>query len=216
VLDINTLYNNYADNAGYYDLCLMIYQVADHRDPAQIRQTWLQLFQSVHDKTEKDQSCQPFEAITNEVRSLGSKLRVSETTFPIPVLLPTLEKYSFDHQRNIAPAHWVVDVFLSLDVPYEKLFDILENMFFAGEAPFVGSNRRVIASDLLYVVGKWFHESTRAGTVVFGSEAAARRIVESLQTMLSQTTVGAHRGAADEETLAIAREVVSRVAGMIG
>ena len=170
ILDINTLFNNYADNAGYYDLCLLIYQVADHRDPAQIKQTWQQLLQMTHDRTAEAEVIEPFEAIAEEVRSLGSKLRVSETTFPVQNLLPILEKYSFEQQRNVAPAHWVVDVFLTLEITYERLFEVLEMMFFSGDPPFVGSNRKYIASDMVYVAGKWFHDSTRAGTVIFGSE----------------------------------------------
>ncbi|EXJ58014.1 hypothetical protein A1O7_05437 [Cladophialophora yegresii CBS 114405] len=212
ILDITTLYNNYADNAGYYDLCLLIYQTADHRDPAQIKQTWQQLLQSVHDKTEQDQTCLPFEAIAEEVRSLGSKLRVSETTFPVHTLLPILEKYSFEHQRNVAPPHWVVDIFLSLEVPCERLFEVLEMRFFSGEAPFVGSSRKYIASDLAYVVGKWFHESTRAGTVLFGSEASASRVQETMEAMLQQ----GHAAGLDEETTRLAREVVQRFAQFLG
>ncbi len=212
ILDINTLYNNYADNAGYYDLCLLIYQVADHRDPAQIKQTWQQLLQSIHDKMDYNQSCEPFEAIAEEVRSLGSKLRVSETTFPVQTLLPILEKYSFEHQRNIAPEHWVVDVFLSLEIPFERLFEVLEMMFFSGDAPFVGSNRKYIASDLVYIVGKWFHESTRAGTVIFGSESSAARVSETMQALLQQ----GRAAGLDEETTRVAREVVERVGQFLG
>jgi nuclear pore complex protein Nup155 len=212
ILDINTLYNNYADNAGYYDLCLLIYQVADHRDPAQIKQTWQQLLQSVHDKIEADQSCQPFEAIAEEVRSLGSKLRISESTFPVQTLLPILEKYSFEHQRNIASPNWVVDIFLSLEIPYERLFEVLELMFFSGDPPFVGSNRKYIANELVYVVGKWFHESTRAGTVIFGSESSAARVLETLQAMLQQ----GRAAGLDEETTRVAREVVERVGQLLG
>ncbi|KAJ9609842.1 hypothetical protein H2200_006171 [Cladophialophora chaetospira] len=212
ILDINTLFNNYADNAGYYDLCLLIYQVADHRDPAQIKQTWQQLLQSVHDKIDDGSPCEPFEAIAEDVRSLGTKLRVSETTFPVQTLLPILEKYSFEHQRRIAPPHWVVDIFISLEIPYERLFEVLEMMFFSGDTPFVGSNRKYIASDLAYVVSKWFHESTRAGTIIFGSESSAARVSETMQALLQQ----GRAAGLDEETTRVAREVVQRIGQFLG
>ncbi|KIW80995.1 hypothetical protein Z517_04018 [Fonsecaea pedrosoi CBS 271.37] len=212
ILDINTLFNNYADNAGYYDLCLLIYQVADHRDPAQIKQTWQQLLQSVHDKVQEEGQIQPFEAIADEVRSLGSKMRVAETTFPVQTLLPILEKYSFEHQRNVAPPHWVVDIFLSLEIPCERLFEILEMMFFSGDPPFVGSNRKYIASELVYVVGRWFHDSTRAGSVIFGSEVAATKVQETMHALLQQ----GRAAGLDEETTRVAREVVERVGRLLG
>lgn len=207
ILDINTLFNNYADNAGYYDICLLIYQVADHRDPSQIKQTWQQFLQLVHDRTVDSKEVQPFEAIAEEVRGLGSKLRVSETTFPVPTLLPILEKYSYEHQRAVAPPHWVVDIFLDLEVAYEQLFEVLETMFFSGDSPFVGSNRKYIASEMAYVVGKWYHDSMRAGTVVFGSEAGAARVEETMQALLQQGS----KAGLDEETVQICRSVIQGV-----
>ncbi|EXJ81072.1 hypothetical protein A1O3_07360 [Capronia epimyces CBS 606.96] len=212
ILDINTLFNNYADNAGYYDLCLMIYQVADHRDASQIKQTWQQLLQSVHDKTTEDDQIQPFEAISEEVRSLGSKLRASETTFPVHILLPILEKYSFEHQRTVAPAHWVVDIFVDLEIPHERLFEVLETIFFSGDAPFIGSSRKYIASELVYVVGKWFHDSMRAGTVIFGSEAGAARVEETIQTILQQSK----SAGLDDETTQVCRAIVEKIAQLLG
>lgn len=212
ILDINTLFNNYADNAGYYDLCLMIYQVADHRDGSQIKQTWQQLLQSVHDKTVEENQIQPFEAIAEEVRSLGSKLRTSETTFPVHVLLPILEKYSFEHQRTVAPAHWVVDIFLELEIPCERLFEVLETMFFSGDAPFIGTNRKYIASELVYVVGKWFHDSMRAGTIIFGSEAGAARVEETVQALLQQSKPAG----LDDDTVQVSRAVVEKIGQLLG
>jgi nuclear pore complex protein Nup155 len=211
ILDINTLFNNYADNAGYYDLCLLIYQLADHRDASQIKQTWQQLLQSVHDKTTEDGQIQPFEAIAEQVRSLGSKLRVSETTFPVHTLLPILERYSFEHQRTVSPPHWVVDIFLDLEISYERLFEVLETMFVSGDAPFLGSNRKYLGSELAYVVSKWFHDSMRAGTPIFGSQAGAMHVNETMEVLLQQ---GKAAGL-DDETMSLCRSVVERI-GLLG
>ncbi|KAJ9629260.1 hypothetical protein H2204_008900 [Knufia peltigerae] len=212
ILDITSLFNDFADNAGYYDICLLIYQAADHRDASQIKQTWQQLFQVVHDKTVAKGEIQPFEAMAETVRSLGSKLRVSETTFPVDTLLLILEKYSFEQQRNVAPPHWVVDIFLDLEVAHERLFEVLETVFFTGDPPFMGTNRRYIASDLVYVVGKWFHDSMRVGSIIFGSEAGAARVAETLQVVLQQ---GKSAGL-DDETIQICRAVIEQVGQVLG
>ncbi len=185
ILDISTLYNKYANAAAYYDICLLIYQAADHRDPASIKQTWQQLFQQQHDDNAgTTDGPQPFEAIAHSVRSLGAKLRLSETTFPLQMLIPILETYSFEHQRNIAPDHWVVDIFISLGVSNEQIFDVLETMFYTGDGAFVGVNRRVIASEVLYVVGRWASESTKAGGLLFGSEGGAGRVDELMALLM--------------------------------
>ena len=94
-------------------------------------------------------------------------MRLSESTFPISFLLYVLEKYSFEHQRNVGPATWVIDVFLSLQVPYERLFSVLEAMFYNNEAPFNGNNRRIIGNEIVYVTQQWFQETARAGSVLF-------------------------------------------------
>ncbi|SLM38948.1 hypothetical protein LPUS_09355, partial [Lasallia pustulata] len=104
-----------------------------------IKQTWQQYFQLLHDTTVEAGQPLPFEAISDGMRSLGSRLKVSETIFPVHTLLPILLRYSHDHQRNVAPAHWVVDIFLSLSILYERLFDVLEAMFYAQEPPFIAS-----------------------------------------------------------------------------
>lgn len=212
ILTVTELFNDYADNAGYYDICLQIYQVADHRDAAQIKQTWQQLFQSIHDKTNEAGEPQPFEAIAEEVRSVGVRLRMSEATFPVQTLLPILERYSFENQRNVAPPHWVVEIFLDLEVSCERLFDVLESMFYLNETPFMGTNRKYIATDLVYVSGRWFHDTMRAGGIIFGGEAQAIRVDEVMQVMLQ----GARDAELDDETLQVCRAIRERIANVIG
>lgn len=205
---IKNLFNNYADNASYYDICILIYQVADFRDAAQIKGTWQQQIELVHHQTISDGKCQPYEAVGVMVQSLGSKLRLSETAFPIDALLPMLMVYWHASQRDITGPRWVTDIFLELEVPYERIFEVLENMLFSTtEPPFIGSNRKYIASEIAYVVTKWYHESERAGTFVFGSEAGAARVKEALDALL-------HEGRAaglDEETTSTCRAVIARL-----
>lgn len=105
---------------------------------------------------------------------------MSEIVFPIPILLPMLERYALEHQRGVGPPTWVVDLFLDLGVTHETIFSVLENMLYTDEAPFHGANRRYIARDLLYLIERWFHESVRMGGVVFGSDAVAARVSETL------------------------------------
>lgn len=158
--------------------------MADHRDVSQIRSTWQQLLQAAHDETVARDNAQPYEVIAEKIRALGSRLRYSESTFPIPVLLPMLEKYAFEYQRGVGPARWVIDLFLDLQVGCEKLFDVLESMWYANEAPFYGRNRGVLASDVIVVVEQWFHDTIKGGGTIFDSEAGAVRVDQMLQVLL--------------------------------
>ncbi|PTU17893.1 hypothetical protein P175DRAFT_0445042 [Aspergillus ochraceoroseus IBT 24754] len=203
ILDITTIFNKYADPASYYDICLQIFFVADHRNPADIRATWQHLLQDLHDEIVARGSPQPYEAVIEKVRSLGSRLRMSETIFPVPTLLPMLERYALEHQRGVGPPTWVIDVFLDLGVAHETIYSVLESMYYTDEAPFHGSNRKLIAKDLLYLIQHWFHDTVRLGGIVFGSDVVAERISEML-VLLQQ-------GGITSEQMQVAHELRARI-----
>ncbi|KAJ5641781.1 hypothetical protein N7490_005781 [Penicillium lividum] len=180
VMDISTLFNQYADSASYYDICLQIFFLADYRNAADIKATWHHLVHDLHAVTVERGSPQPYEAVIEKVRSLGSRLRMSETVFPVRELVPLLERYSLEHQRHVGPDHWIVDLFLDLGVAHESIYGVLEAMYYTDEAPFQGTYRRFIATDLLYLLEGWFHETMRLGGMVFGSDVVAERVSETL------------------------------------
>lgn len=128
---------------------------------------------------------------------------MSETVFPIPILVPMLERYAFENQRGVGPPTWVVDLFLDLGIPHESLFTVLESMFYTDEAPFHGSNRKYIAKDLLYLIDYWFHATVRLGGVVFGSDVVAERISETL-LLLQQSAI-------TPELMEVAQELRTRI-----
>lgn len=146
--------------------------------------------------------------MVDKVRSLGSRLRMSETVFPVRELLPMLERYALEQQRHIGPSTWVVDLFVDLGVAHESLYAVLEAMYYTDEAPFHGSNRRYIAHDLLYLVDGWFHETVRLGGMVFGSDVVAERVSETL-LLLQQG------GGITTEQMETAHELRSRIADIL-
>jgi nuclear pore complex protein Nup155 len=183
------LFNKYADPGSYYDICLQIFYLADYRNSADIKTTWQHLLQDIHDDTVQRGQALPYETVIEKIRSLGSRLRMSEIIFPIPVLLPMLERYALEFQRGVGPSTWVVDLFLDLEVTHEALYSVLEAMFYNDEAPFQGSNKRFIASDLLYLIQRWYSDTIRLGGTVFGNDAMAARISEML-LLLQQSGIG--------------------------
>jgi nuclear pore complex protein Nup155 len=198
--DNTQMFNQYADVASYYDICLQIFYIADYRNPADVRATWQHLLQTLHDEAVARGSAgpQPYEAVIDKLRSLGARLRMSDAVFPIPILLPMLERYALEHQRNVGPPTWVIDTFFDLGVPHETIYSVLESMYYIDEAPFHGSNRKIIARDLLYTIEHWFHDTVRLGGVVFGSDLIAERVEEML-TLLQQGGISAEQMAAAHE-----------------
>ena len=178
------LYNDYADQASYYDTCLLIYHAADYRNPADIRSTWQNMLQTVHDATANDDQIQPYEAVIQKVQELGRRLNTSETTFPISTLVPMLERYAYEYQRNAGTASWVVAMFLDLNVSHDTLLYSLESMYYADEAPFKGRAKRVLVVDLLYVIRDWFAKTTSMGARnAFGGEEQAFSVSSILREL---------------------------------
>ncbi|KAL4803154.1 Non-repetitive/WGA-negative nucleoporin C-terminal-domain-containing protein [Aspergillus unguis] len=207
ILDVTQMFNSYADSASYYDICLQIFFVADYRNPADIRSTWQHVLQDLHDQTLARGSPQPYEAVIEKIRSLGARVRMSESIFPIPVLLPMLERYALEHQRNVGPPTWVIDTFFDLGVPHETIYSVLEGMYYTDEAPFHGNNRRIIARDLLYTIEHWFHDTVRLGGMVFGSDVIAERVLEML-VLLQQ-------GGISQDQMAVAMELRARIQNIL-
>ena len=154
--------------------------LADHRNLTDIKAMWQSLLQEEHEETLQKGQPQPYEAVAEKFRTLGGRLRMSETTFPIQLLLPLLERYVIEHQRGVGPETWVIDLFLDLQVAHESLYSVLESLFYNDEPPFHGPNRRYIGRDLLYLIQRWFYDTVRLGGAVFGSDALAARVSEML------------------------------------
>jgi nuclear pore complex protein Nup155 len=207
ILTLTELYNGYADEASYYDICLLIYQAADHRNPIDVRNTWRNHLESTHSDTLKKGFPLPYEAIASTVRTLGARLELSESTFPITELLPLLERYAFEFQQDVGPKTWVIDTFLDLKVPCETLFSVLEGMYYVDEAPFQGNNKRFIAEDMIYVARRWYEDTCRSGHVL-GGDAVANEVLGSLETVMSNGIIGG-------EVLERAREVKLAIEGAL-
>lgn len=208
ILTIDQLYNDYADQAGYHDLCILIYQVADHRNPADIRASWQELINQTSREAVVMNDSQPWEAVGDKVRNLGRRLQGADATFPVQALLPMLERYSIDPAAQGAPKTWAVDIFLNVDIPHETLLPVLEQIYYGNEHPFVGTQRRIIAAHMVYVVQSWLEGSTRRGErVPFGSEENASLCVDLLRGLLAarDALIGGDRQEAEQLQSSIQR-----------
>lgn len=204
ILDVDTLYNNFIDPAGYYDIALQVFVCADYRSKNDIVSTWQNLVSREHTAAQADQNVQPWERVAETVRSLGRKLSRSEWVFgpseyppssvcpssksstdisKLGFLLPLLLRYSIEHQRGVGTLHWVLSIFLDLEVPRESLFRILELQYYSDEAPFHGRNRRYIATEIVYLVDTWLNETRRAPGGVCGGTENATEVAEVLRVI---------------------------------
>ncbi|KAI4194602.1 MAG: hypothetical protein LQ346_003637 [Caloplaca aetnensis] len=185
ILPLSVLFNTYCEPALYFDLCILIYEAAEHRVPSDIKATWQNLLERTHQRAvDKGHGSQPYEMIAEEVRSLGNKLGLSPTMFPVGELLPMLKRYAHHFQPERGSETWVLDIFIDLQVPFESIYATLENMFYNDEPPFQGRNRRLIGNDLVYIAKLWFQDSIRGSGSPFGGEDNAAAVSQLLHLVM--------------------------------
>ncbi|KAI2622300.1 nucleoporin-domain-containing protein [Hypoxylon sp. NC1633] len=179
---LSELFNGYADQAGYYDLCLLIYHVADFRNSITIVQTWKNLIQQTHEKVMEEQSAyetrrerraqdgdqpaQPYEVVVGKVIDICHRSSNDSFIFPVPTLLHDICQYAFEsaQDRRIgADINWPVIVFLNLGVSHDLVLRVLEHLFEAQEVPFRGAGRVRLVEWITFVVSEWVRDIRRNG-----------------------------------------------------
>ncbi|KAL2267233.1 hypothetical protein VTJ83DRAFT_4510 [Remersonia thermophila] len=200
---VTELYNEYADQAGYFDLCLLIYHAADYHNPRVIMDTWQRLIEQTHFATEQRQAewqqnlsrrrggsldehrsaedsspPLPYEAVSQQVQLVAHRTSLDSLVFPVDALLPEVCRYAVNHGQDAsigADPCWPVLLFLNLGVPHALVVQVLENVLDAQEAPFTGRRRKVVAQWIFAAVEDWVREVERraAGAGVLGGGAAA-------------------------------------------
>ncbi|KAF2271472.1 non-repetitive nucleoporin-like protein [Westerdykella ornata] len=199
---LSDLYNNYADQAGYYDICLLIYHAADYRDLPAIRSTWTNLIEQTHEKGRTADVQGPWELVGAEVESIGRRVALNENVFPVNVLLQILLQYDLEcythdpngGNRNSALTYcpaltWPIDVFIRVGAPFEIMVATLEALWYAQEAPFTGRNRKSLIKWIIYTVEEWSHVSNRQG-LLFGGEENAIGLADCLRVVLGSNELG--------------------------
>jgi nuclear pore complex protein Nup155 len=180
------LFNQYADQASYHDICLSIYEAANHRNPADINATWQALLDFTHSKVADagaNAGQQPYEAVITMVRAMHQRLGSSELCFSPQFLIPLFERYAIEHQNGVGPEFWLPDLFMEVDFAYETIVQVLQSMWYSNIAPFTGRRKQVLAAHLLYVLEQWFLDCERNNNRLFGSEENAQDISQLLEAL---------------------------------
>lgn len=115
---------------------------------------------------------------------MALRLNLSESTFPVPDVLPLLKRYQIERMRERNGAagteDWVVDIFLNTGVPVDTVYAVLHGILNEEGEIWSGPNRKYVASDMLHVAHQWFDDVRRSGLSGFGGEQGAEMMVQSL------------------------------------
>jgi nuclear pore complex protein Nup155 len=216
------LYHDYADQAGYYDICLLIYHAADYRNVPDIRHTWSNLIEQIHRKAVADHQTSPWEIVAMRVEEIGHRTNQNENVFPVNIILQLLLQYDIEfytHDTNprgnsaqdLSPnanLQWPIDVFTRLNSPFEYLVATLEALWYAQEPPFTGRNRKLLVKWIIYLLEEWAVSSRRTGAL-FGGPENAIGLADLLRVVLGSDVLG--REIDDQAWIQRAREIAATV-----
>ena len=188
---------------------MQIYQVADHRNEADINATWQQLITSTHSRVAENQGSQdtaqqPYEAIITVVKDMADRLNRSETTFSPTIIVPMIEQYAVEFQNGVGSRHWVPDLFMEVGFSYESIVTIIQGLWYNNLAPFTGRNRNILAEHIIYVCSQWYENCITTNTRLFGSDDNAQDIGELLEV------VGSGLGGDDQQLVQGLRRGIQR------
>ncbi|KAI6248804.1 Nucleoporin [Erysiphe necator] len=200
IRDLTVLYNEFADPASYFDICLTIYDAASHRNEADIAATWQQLLDFTHDKVASDPNAGqlPYEAVITMIRDMARRIGRSESTFSPRILIPMLEKYALEFQFQTGPRMWLPELFIEVGITYETILSTLQDMWYQNIAPFTDRRRNILAEHILYVIEQWYEECMRANGRLFGSDEIATSILELLDALVTSNLSAQDRDLCEE------------------
>lgn len=119
----------------------------------------------------------PYEAVVTEIKEMSHRLNGSENTFNPQMLIPLIERYALEHQREVNADRWIPDLFITVGFPYEASIAVIQQLWYGNVTPFTGQGNRVLASHIVYLVDRWFEDCLGRNERPFGGEENAREIV---------------------------------------
>ncbi|KAI1815836.1 nucleoporin-domain-containing protein [Poronia punctata] len=236
IQSLSDLFNQYADQAGYYDLCLVIYHVADFRNPTTIAQTWTSLIQQTHDEiseqlasynaerqqrgTASDEGPpQPYETLIARIEDICHRSSKDSFVFPVPTLMPEVCRYATEYAQDGrigADVNWPINLFLHLGVSHDLVVRVLETMYEAQEIPFRGAGRARIVEWVCHAVGLWVRDLGRHGRPEARLEPWVGELMAECDNWASANARGTNEGGSDPRDLARAvKEVRRAVDGLV-
>lgn len=188
IQNLTELFNDYADQAGYYDLCLLIYHAADYRNPTTIAETWTNLIQLEHEEAQEaagDERRLPYESVSVKIQNIAHRTSLDSVIFPIPTLLPEVCRYACVNGQDAtigADPAWPVQLFLAVGVSHDMIIRVLEHVFDTQDYGFTGTARRTRLVELIaYVVDSWAKEIRRRGASAKGTGLMSPGLVDLIE-----------------------------------
>ncbi|KAJ3029742.1 UNVERIFIED_CONTAM: hypothetical protein HDU68_011259 [Siphonaria sp. JEL0065] len=156
LLSISELYTHYAKPLHLFEICLLIFYTAEHKDIHIVTQTWVKLIKDVLESTSVNES-EKLLILEEKIKSLGAKYLSDDHIFPLVFLCTFLETTLFQNPGLGAGSDsWVIRVMRNVGVSLSKLFEIYYEMFEARSTPWnTSAGEQYLAARLGYLITQW-------------------------------------------------------------
>lgn len=140
LLDITTLYKDWAEPYQLWECKLAILQCAGHPDQPLVNTIWTQIIQNQENTVN---SHNKIAALSNKIESLGRQYANSAKYFPLELIVRQLEIVSC---REKAESGWVSAALQSAGVPLPRLLDVYNRLYTNKDAIWLtlGNNLHVL------------------------------------------------------------------------
>ncbi|KAG9098896.1 hypothetical protein FS749_002674 [Ceratobasidium sp. UAMH 11750] len=151
LLDISTLYREFADPEDLHAVKLLILKIADRRDAALVTSIWEAIFV---------QAGTP-QAVQEQVSSLAMRFFPSDIAFPLDVVCRLLDEFVWAKRL---PPTWAPSVLLSGGISYDAIFGALLAIHESSVPPYNDAARtNHILSEITILLEAWLEEQARPG-----------------------------------------------------
>ncbi|KDN49286.1 hypothetical protein RSAG8_01988, partial [Rhizoctonia solani AG-8 WAC10335] len=151
LLDLSTLYREFAEPEGLNAMKLLILKVADRRDPQLVTSIWEAILMEAGTP----------QAVQEQVSTLAMRFFPSEIAFPLDLVCKLLDEFAWP--RRLPPT-WVPSVLLSGGIPFDAIFGALLAIHESSVPPYndIARTNHVLA-EITVLLETWLDEQTRPG-----------------------------------------------------
>ncbi|KAI9102693.1 Non-repetitive/WGA-negative nucleoporin C-terminal-domain-containing protein [Phlyctochytrium arcticum] len=158
-MTVTELFNNYARPCHMYEIQLEAVYVSDGNAQKRhyAQNAWMEIIKRTREEAAKGRR-DPFAALAEKIRELGSKFYPDDNVFPLQFLIDKMEQESYNAaESDIGPEHgWIVNALRAIKVPYSEIFQVYNAMFESKLPPWSSTKALIyLLEDITVLINEW-------------------------------------------------------------
>ncbi|TID28184.1 hypothetical protein CANINC_002617 [Pichia inconspicua] len=170
ILPINDLYNEFIDPLGYYELALVSFKLAEHRNSDDVLSKWESLFDKwiTEFKEKNGDDEQLVVTLCNEFTIVADRLKDTDSLFPMINLLEMLITKSYKNLKNKKALSngVIIDAFVKSNVSYSKIYYNLRRLIESTTYDLFDGYSEILQKEMIYLIQNWYKNDRQLREVI--------------------------------------------------